>query len=344
MSNELKVLDLFSGIGGFSLGLELASPEFETIAFCEFDEKCREVLQLRWPGVPIYNDVRTLLNDEETLSNTKSDGDSKFQESYSGKNSSTQVRAGRTDKLCRMGSETTEHQSPILSADVIVGGYPCQPFSQAGKRMGETDDRHLWPEMYRIIKTVRPRWVIAENVAGHITMGLDSVLSDLENEDYTCWTFIIPACAKNALHRRDRVWILATHTGHDRRRTEQRGEHQGTEVDTGGGTRRLEPGATVADTHQQGSQGRHSEVLRERGEQCIAGQGSPQPHGNGGQSTPGLGGELDGLPTWLDERGHPKVGKSIPRRVARLKQLGNAVVPQVVEEIGKAILEVEDEW
>jgi DNA (cytosine-5)-methyltransferase 1 len=100
---------------------------------------------------------------------------------------------------------TDEFQQPWL----LTGGYPCQPFSNAGLRRGEKDDRHLWPEMLRIIQESRPHWVLAENVAGHITMGLDEVLSNLEGEDYACQPFVIPACAKDANHRRDRVWIVA---------------------------------------------------------------------------------------------------------------------------------------
>ena len=93
--------------------------------------------------------------------------------------------------------------------DIITGGYPCQPFSEAGKRKGDRDDRHLWPEMFRIIKQARPSWVIAENVVGHVTMGLDDVLHDLEGERYAARPLIIPACAVDSPHRRDRVWILA---------------------------------------------------------------------------------------------------------------------------------------
>lgn len=93
--------------------------------------------------------------------------------------------------------------------DLITGGYPCQPFSSAGQRKGEDDDRHLWPEVFRLIKSSRPRWVLCENVAGHITLGLDKVLSQLESEGYAAEPIVIPACAVNAPHRRDRVWIIA---------------------------------------------------------------------------------------------------------------------------------------
>lgn len=93
--------------------------------------------------------------------------------------------------------------------DLITGGYPCQPFSEAGKRKGAEDDRHLWPEMLRVVKQARPAFIIAENVVGHITLGLDNVLNDLEREGYAARPLIIPACAVDSPHRRDRVWILA---------------------------------------------------------------------------------------------------------------------------------------
>ena len=93
--------------------------------------------------------------------------------------------------------------------DLVCGGYPCQPFSQAGKRGGAEDDRHLWPEMRRLIEELRPAWVLGENVAGHISLGLDEVLSDLDALGYSARPFVIPACAVSAPHRRDRVWIVA---------------------------------------------------------------------------------------------------------------------------------------
>ena len=157
---EMRLLDLFSGIGGFSYAAEKLVGGYKTVAFCEMDEFCQKVLQKHWPEIPIYDDVRTL----------------------------DATRLGRID--------------------IVTGGYPCQPFSQAGKRQGEKDERHLWPEMLRIIKSCKPRYVVAENVAGHVNMGLDQVLTDLENQGYTTRPIIIPACAKNAPHRRDRVWII----------------------------------------------------------------------------------------------------------------------------------------
>jgi len=170
----MRLLDLFSGIGGFSYAAETLIGGYETVAFCEMDEFCQKILKKHWPQVPIFDDVRTI----------------------------DAARLGRID--------------------IVTGGYPCQPFSQAGRRQGEEDERHLWPEMLRIIKSCQPRYVLAENVAGHVTMGLDQVLTDLEDQGYTTRAIIVPACAKNAPHRRDRVWIigqLTTNTNDTRNRT-----------------------------------------------------------------------------------------------------------------------------
>lgn len=92
--------------------------------------------------------------------------------------------------------------------DLITGGFPCQPYSLAGKRRGNEDDRALWPQMLRVIREARPRWVLGENVPGIITMALDGVLDDLENEGYACQTLSIPACAVGAKHKRQRIWII----------------------------------------------------------------------------------------------------------------------------------------
>jgi len=96
-----------------------------------------------------------------------------------------------------------------IQPDVICGGFPCQPFSQAGKQLAQDDPRHLWPEMFRLIRECRPAWVVGENVAGLIKLGLDEVLSDLEGEGYATRTFNLPACAVGAPHIRQRLWIIA---------------------------------------------------------------------------------------------------------------------------------------
>jgi len=163
--NKLKHLDLFSGIGGFSLGLE-ATGYFETVAFCDFDPYCQKVLRKHWPWVTIYDDVKEL-NSERLSSN------------------------GHT------------------KIDIITGGYPCQPFSIAGRQKGEQDPRHVWPEMFRLVKELRPTWVIGENVSGHIKLGLDTVLENLESEGYSARAFSISASSIGANHQRERVWIIA---------------------------------------------------------------------------------------------------------------------------------------
>lgn len=143
---------------------------FQTLALCEIDEYCRLILKRNWPDTIIWEDIRNVAGEE--LEGIK------------------RGTGGR----------------PVT---VISGGYPCQGESLAGKRGGKADDRWLWPEMLRVIRALRPAWVIAENVSGHVTMGLSSVLVDLESAGYQAVPFVIPACAVSALHRRDRVFIVA---------------------------------------------------------------------------------------------------------------------------------------
>ena len=108
--------------------------------------------------------------------------------------------------------ESFYERTGLRTVDIISGGFPCQPFSLAGKRKGEDDDRYLWPEMLRVIREIRPTWIIGENVPGIVNLALDAVLSDLEGEGYEAQPFIIPACGVDAPHRRDRVCIVA-HAG-----------------------------------------------------------------------------------------------------------------------------------
>lgn len=236
---SVQILDLLSGIGGFSLGFERCG--MRTAAFCEIDPFCRKVLSQHWPAIPIYVDIRQL---------------SKRRLSHDG----------------------------IHYIDIICGGYPCQPFSVAGHQRGERDPRHLWPEMHRLIREIRPRWVVCENVDGHIELGLDTVLTDLEAAGYTCWTFIVPACAVGASHRRDRVWIIANAPG-------------------------------IGPQKSLGAKGRQPAQ------------------------------ELSAEPIWR-ELPSPFTCRStdgIPFLVDRIRTLGNAVVPQIPELIGRAIMDYEAE-
>ena len=161
----MRHLDLFSGIGGFALGLE-ATQKIKTVAFCEIDKYCTKVLNKNWPEVPVYKDIKELTYDK-----LKADG--------------------------------------IDSIDIITGGYPCQPFSVAGLKKGVEDPRHLWPEYFRIIKELRPTWVIGENVSGHIKLGLDAVQEDLESQGYSLRTFSVSASSIGANHQRERIWTVA---------------------------------------------------------------------------------------------------------------------------------------
>ena len=106
-------------------------------------------------------------------------------------------------------AESFYERTGLRTVDIVSGGFPCQPFSLTGKRKGKDDDRYLWPEMLRVIREIRPSWVIGENVPGIVNLALDTVLSDLEDEGYSAQAFIIPACGVDAPHKRERVCVLA---------------------------------------------------------------------------------------------------------------------------------------
>lgn len=184
--------------------------------------------------------------------------------------------------------------------------------------------------MLRVIREVKPRWVVGENVPGIIRVFLDQAVSDLENEGYTVETFVLPACAFDAPHRRDRVFIVAN-TSRER---------------WGGGSRALQAegscpagkSGVVADTDSarlQKRKGKDTKRTREDGWGIVGGNTERQ-------SESGLGRMADGLPCWLDE---PDIGRTTnvsQDRVARLKALGNAVVPQVAEHIGRIIIQADE--
>tara|TARA_R100000900_G_scaffold143990_1_gene127534 strand:- start:398 stop:1255 length:858 start_codon:yes stop_codon:yes gene_type:complete len=283
----LKVLDLFSGIGGFSLGLEWAG--MKTVAFCEQDEYCKKVLRRHWPDVPIHNDIKELDGNE-----------------YRG------------------------------SVELVCGGFPCQPYSVAGERRGEEDDRALWKEMYRIIREVQPAWVFGENVTGIISMELDNVLLDLEDAGYAAQAFVLPACALDARHRRDRVFIIGHRKGRGAvEHTPEFGLEEHGHSESG---QPVERGEDVAHPNKSGVQG--------RSEQRSDGEVGAQPND---KHTERLGrGKVRvsnprGKAEWKPEPDVGRVAHGIPNRVDRLKGLGNAVLPQIIQELGEVILDVEAE-
>jgi len=289
----MKVLDLFSGIGGFSLGLEWAG--METIAMCEKDKFCRQVLAKHWPDITIHEDIRKL------------DG--------------------------------REYKNAI---DVVCGGFPCQPFSVAGKQLGKEDDRHLWPEMLRVIKESAPTWVIGENVSGFVSMALDDVCLDLEAEGYEVQSFVIPACAVEAHHKRDRCWIVA-HA--NELRLEEYGHREPENARQGS--------KSLADTHPSRElqpQGSEQEVRRRIGDsredvadteseriQRLWSSREQKPYAYGPALVPLCEGERLGSTYWEAEPDVDRVVDGVPNRVDRIKSLGNAVVPQLVQRIGELV-------
>jgi DNA (cytosine-5)-methyltransferase 1 len=182
-------LDLFSGIGGFAIAAQACG--YTTIGFCEKEPYAQKILKERF-GAVLADAV----------------------ESRCEANRISAKRNGTSNEaiVCspRLHSDIfTLNGADYAGVDLLTGGFPCQPFSVAGKRRGAEDDRAIWPEMLRVIREAKPTWIIGENVAGIVTMELDNILSDLEGIGYAAWPLVIPACAVDARHRRDRVWIVA---------------------------------------------------------------------------------------------------------------------------------------
>ena len=230
--------------------------------------------------------------------------------------------------------------------DILTGGFPCQPYSTAGKRLGKEDDRHLWPEMLRVIREVRPRWVVGENVSGLVNWSgglvFDEVQADLEAEGYEVLPFILPACAVNAPHRRDRVWFIAQNTLFSRcvhRRDEQEGAEVWEQRNIGSRDsnrlyreKRFDASNTSSQGLQRGKESRSINGSREeRNKQpprFIQSTWQKFP-----TQSPICGGD-DGLPTELDGITFSKW------RNESIKAYGNAIVPQVAYEIFKVINEM----
>jgi len=294
---ELNVLDLFSGIGGFSVGLE-ATGKFKTIGFCEQDKFCHKVLHNHWSDVPIYEDIKK-------LDGTK------------------------------------------IKADVIVGGFPCQSFSVAGKQKGKDDERYLWDEMFRVIKEVKPRWIIGENVQNLINIAdgqiLQGIHNDLESENFEVQTFNISASSQGAWHKRSRIWIVAANTeclGFSKRCKESE-KSKGKETPN-----------KFTDCNQ-GSQFRTtSNQMELSNTKSIRPQRYELQHNleNGQELSKQLcKTDIKKQQTWweieskLSEIPYGIQTELDTDRANRIKALGNAIVPQIATEIGKAIIKAEEE-
>lgn len=262
----MNILDLFSGIGGFSLGLERAG--MRTVAFCEIDPHARKVLNKHWPAVPVFTDVSTL-----------SKGDLSEQ------------------------------------IDVLAGGFPCQDISTAGLGAGLSGSRSgLWFEYHRLIKEIQPRYAIIENVSALRSRGLDQVLWSLAEIGYDAEWHCIPASAVGAPHRRDRIWIIAYPDSQHRRfkcKIADSSQRKARDEFSGGSS-------SLADTNRAHSEGRRlsSGTYAQYANTVSAGW-------------------------WETEPAVGRVANGLPGQSHRLKQLGNAVVPQIPELIGRAIMEYE---
>jgi DNA (cytosine-5)-methyltransferase 1 len=282
---------LFSGIGGFDLAAEWNG--WNNVFNCEWEEFPRKVLKHHFPNAKQYEDIKDF--------------------------------------------NATEYRGRI---DVLSGGFPCQPFSVAGLRKGTEDSRHLWPQMLRVIGECQPRWVVGENVRGLVSwagkdgrvgMVLETCYSDLENLGYSVQSFIIPACATGAPHRRDRVWIVAyapdtncIRGGQDVRRAD-RESNEYNEIGKNG---------NAPDTDS--TSGKGERINRQRkGESIGRSSDTIQDRWENFPTVPPICGGDDGLPEELDGITFSKW------RRESIKAYGNAIVPQVAHRIFQSISDYE---
>jgi DNA (cytosine-5)-methyltransferase 1 len=256
---------------------------------------------------------------------------------------------------------------------ILTAGYPCQPWSQAGRRLGAADDRHIWPYIREIVAQKRPAWCVFENVYGHVSLGLDQVLLDMETDGYAARGFIVPACGVDAPHRRDRVWIIGRfmgdteHDGSSATAVEgKHGQDEGWRAEGQGETeqsaRTGEPGdhADVGDTEGIGRYGWAEETGRARqthqpdeprpeirGE--LGGSGEDVANADSARCEEQWWGEpaqsqyqaAQCGDWWVTEPPVGRLAHGIPNRVDQLKGLGNAIVPQIAMRIGIAIRQCE---
>ena len=316
-------VDLCSGIGGFALGFEWAELS-KPVLFCDIEPWSRQILAKHWPDVPIAEDVKELANDPTRIIHAIGD------------------------------------RRSILSC-----GYPCQPFSQAGQRRGSEDDRHIWPEIFSIVQQVRPDWIVCENVSGHITMGLDEVLSDLADKaNYAVQTFHLGAVSVDAPHRRMRLWIVARNVADadiiNRRAVKKSKQSKGrtwrqSPSNSSSDVANAQSNRTGKSRHAHKTEGsKKSSATQPYGSSADVADAQSkrvQRHGASGQQKPQSyarekvslrSSERPRATTWNVEPPVGRVAHGIPRRVDRLKGLGNAIVPQIAMRIGQTIKAVEE--
>ena len=297
MRTNHKLLDLFSGIGGFSLGAERNG--IETIGFVEKDEFCQKVLKKHWSDVPIIDDIRKV--------NGKDFG----------------------------------------SATIISGGFPCQPFSVAGKRGGTEDDRYLWDEMLRVISSCKPTWVIGENVEGLINiqdgMVLRSVQDDLEREGFQVQCLVIPASGIGAWHQRNRVWIIGCNVSNA-----NSGELHGcistsricrTKHNRMDSNKKRNGNEVWSETERCSSQNTERENVSDSDNSRFKQQWQPKSDEKKNKTLKRCSwwqtqSELCGVPNGVSFELHSD-------RTNRIKALGNSIVPQIAEQIFRSIIDAE---
>ena len=326
---------LFAGIGGIDLGLERAG--WSCSWQVEWDAYCRRILGRHWPGIPRFGDVKEVHGPLAHADGRNGDG-------------RTESGEGRT------GGIALRCASCLPLVDLVAGGFPCQPVSNAGKRAAQADERWLWPEFARIVREVGPRYVLVENVPGLLNANdgtaMGEVLGGLASLGYDCEWESVPAAALGAPHLRYRVFIVGIRTrdvayphfpgapgAGVRQEVVVGGIPEGSGAEPGGA------GGDVADADGLYG-GRETEARA--GPEAGGGAGAPDDALSRSADAGGDGGVFGDEPPapgadesawWSAEPGMGRVADGVPDRVDRLKCLGNAVVPPVVRWVGERIWE-----